>query len=92
MSTKSKPFPEEKFGPNLLKLCRDHRKTKCGRWGPELEGLRLKGRGLNWIIVSSNWSSFTARDTETAAYAPGFEGRFSWYGKFMDAETDFDWS
>lgn len=91
MSAKLKPFPEEKFGPNLLKLVRSHRKDKVGKWGPEISGLKLKGRGMDWVIVGTNWSGFTAKDTSTEGTWDGL-GRFTWNGKFKDAEVDFDWS
>lgn len=92
MSATKREFPEEKFGPNLLKLVKDHRKTKLTRYGPDLTGLKLKGKGLSWTIVGTNWSGFTAKDTDTIGSMPGIDGRYTWNGKFKDAEEDFDWS
>lgn len=90
MSEKKRPFPEEKFGPKLLQLAKDHRKNRVDKWGPTLEGLKLKGKGLDWVIVGCSWRGFTARDTSTQSSTPGMQGRYQWQGTFKEAEEDFD--
>lgn len=90
MSEKKKTFPEEKFGPKLLKLVKEHRKDRVDRWGPTLDGLKLKGKGLNWLVISTSWRGFTARDLDTVSSTPGIQGRYQWQGTFKEAEEDFD--
>lgn len=90
MSAKKHTFPEERFGPKLLAFVKSHNKARATRYGPDIVGLKLKGRGLNWVIVGTHWSGFTARDTDTAGEFDGLQGRYQWQGKFIDAETDFD--
>lgn len=72
-------FPDERFGPKLLKLIKDERKHKCTSWGPDINGLKLKMLGREWTVVACTWTAIIAES-----------GRLRWFGKFTDAEEDFD--